>query len=112
MKSILLDNCCILFGIMKAKLMTLKDSRLKLIQQIMSGIKVSFMCDIPKRVIITENQYFQKVFFQVLKLYAWEPYFEDRLKSIRRKEFEVLRKVNMMIGGSYGVWMSAPFLVL
>ncbi|XP_065214443.1 multidrug resistance-associated protein 1-like [Planococcus citri] len=68
------------------KQMAQKDKRVKLMNEILSGIKV-------------------------LKFYAWEPSFENQVLKIRDKENRVLKKqayMNALIGF---IWNSTPFLV-
>lgn len=66
--------------------MTNKDERIKLINELLCGIKV-------------------------LKLYAWEPIFETQVKQIRDREIELLRKVIYLRSAVSFVWCCAPFLV-
>uniref|UniRef100_A0A8D0L774 MRP3 protein n=1 Tax=Sphenodon punctatus TaxID=8508 RepID=A0A8D0L774_SPHPU len=66
--------------------MRYKDSRIKLMNEILSGIKV-------------------------LKLYAWEPSFEEKVLEIRKNELRVLRKAAYLNSLSTFAWVSAPFLV-
>ncbi|XP_047464661.1 ATP-binding cassette sub-family C member 3 isoform X1 [Mugil cephalus] len=63
-----------------------KDSRIKLMNEILNGIKV-------------------------LKLYAWENSFRDKVLAIRQKELNVLRKTAYLGALSTMAWTSAPFLV-
>ncbi|XP_072502792.1 ATP-binding cassette sub-family C member 3 isoform X1 [Notamacropus eugenii] len=63
-----------------------KDSRIKLMSEILSGIKV-------------------------LKLYAWEPSFSQMIEKIRLGELQVLRKAAFLSAVSTFTWFSAPFLV-
>ncbi|XP_059476483.1 multidrug resistance-associated protein 1 isoform X3 [Neocloeon triangulifer] len=63
-----------------------KDQRVKLMNEILSGIKV-------------------------LKLYAWEPSFEQQILKIRDKEIEVLKQAAYLNAGTSFVWACAPFLV-
>ncbi|XP_043820736.1 ATP-binding cassette sub-family C member 3 [Dromiciops gliroides] len=63
-----------------------KDSRIKLMNEILSGIKV-------------------------LKLYAWEPSFSQMVEKIRQGELQVLRKAAFLNAVSTFTWFSAPFLV-
>uniref|UniRef100_A0A4W3JBM4 ATP-binding cassette, sub-family C (CFTR/MRP), member 3 n=1 Tax=Callorhinchus milii TaxID=7868 RepID=A0A4W3JBM4_CALMI len=63
-----------------------KDSRIKLMNEILNGIKV-------------------------LKLYAWEPSFQQQILSIRNKELRVLKKAAYLNALSTFAWSSAPFLV-
>ncbi|XP_068440085.1 ATP-binding cassette sub-family C member 3 isoform X1 [Clinocottus analis] len=66
--------------------MQYKDSRIKLMNEILNGIKV-------------------------LKLYAWENSFKDKVLAIRQKELNVLRKTAYLGAVSTMAWTSAPFLV-
>uniref|UniRef100_A0A6I8NZ47 ATP binding cassette subfamily C member 3 n=1 Tax=Ornithorhynchus anatinus TaxID=9258 RepID=A0A6I8NZ47_ORNAN len=66
--------------------MQYKDSRIKLMNEILNGIKV-------------------------LKLYAWEPSFTQQILGIRQKELRVLRKAACLSALSTFAWMTAPFLV-
>lgn len=63
-----------------------KDERVKLMNEILSGIKV-------------------------LKLYAWEPSFEDQVLKIREKEIKVLKDAAYLNAGTSFIWSCAPFLV-
>ncbi|NXL09578.1 MRP3 protein, partial [Mesembrinibis cayennensis] len=63
-----------------------KDSRIKLMNEILSGIKV-------------------------LKLYAWEPSFSEKVLEIRKNELRVLKKSAYLNSLSTFAWISAPFLV-
>uniref|UniRef100_A0A673W5E8 Canalicular multispecific organic anion transporter 2-like n=1 Tax=Salmo trutta TaxID=8032 RepID=A0A673W5E8_SALTR len=66
--------------------MQYKDTRIKLMNEILNGIKV-------------------------LKLYAWENSFKDKVLEIRQKELNVLRKTAYLGALSTMAWTSAPFLV-
>ncbi|XP_075701953.1 ATP-binding cassette sub-family C member 3 [Rhinoderma darwinii] len=66
--------------------MQYKDSRIKLMNEILNGIKV-------------------------LKLYAWEPSFCQKVLEIRSKELNVLKKSAYLNALSTFAWTSAPFLV-
>ena len=48
---------------------------------------------------------------QILKLYAWEPSFQDAVKGIRDKEIKILRQMGYLAAGTSFVWACAPFLV-
>jgi ATP-binding cassette subfamily C (CFTR/MRP) protein 1 len=63
-----------------------KDNRVKLISEILSGIKV-------------------------IKLYAWELSFIKRINDLRREEVNQLKAVQLLEGGLYFVWSVAPLLV-
>lgn len=62
------------------------DNRIKLMNEILGGMKV-------------------------LKLYAWEPSFENQVQAIRNKEISMLRKMAYLNAASSLVWSCAPFLV-
>ncbi|NWQ90902.1 MRP3 protein, partial [Burhinus bistriatus] len=66
--------------------MRYKDSRIKLMNEILGGIKV-------------------------LKLYAWEPSFSQKVLEIRKNELRVLKKSAYLNSLSTFAWISAPFLV-
>ncbi|XP_063235809.1 multidrug resistance-associated protein 1-like isoform X7 [Bacillus rossius redtenbacheri] len=63
-----------------------KDERVKLMNEVLSGIKV-------------------------LKLYAWEPSFEEQVLRIRGKEMKVLKQAAYLNAGTSFIWTCAPFLV-
>lgn len=71
---------------LQIKQMKNKDERVKLMNEILSGIKV-------------------------LKLYAWEPSFEAQILKIRNKEIKVLKQAAYMNAGTSFIWSCAPFLV-
>lgn len=66
--------------------MKLKDSRIKLMSEILGGIKV-------------------------LKLYAWEPSFLEQVQSIRQGELQLLSKSAYLQAISTFIWVCTPFLV-
>ncbi|KAL1139319.1 hypothetical protein AAG570_006305 [Ranatra chinensis] len=63
-----------------------KDERVKMMNEILSGIKV-------------------------LKLYAWEPSFEKQVLKIRDKEMQVLKEAAYFNATTSFIWACAPFLV-
>ncbi|XP_012669991.1 ATP-binding cassette sub-family C member 3 isoform X2 [Clupea harengus] len=66
--------------------MQYKDARIKLMNEILNGIKV-------------------------LKLYAWEKSFQEKVLEIRQKELNVLRKTAYLSALSIMAWTTAPFMV-
>uniref|UniRef100_A0A0P4Y794 ABC-type glutathione-S-conjugate transporter n=1 Tax=Daphnia magna TaxID=35525 RepID=A0A0P4Y794_9CRUS len=66
--------------------MKYKDKRVKMMSEILSGIKV-------------------------LKLYAWEPSFQAQVEEIRSKEIDVLKRAAYLNAGTSFIWTCAPFLV-
>ncbi|KAK3859641.1 hypothetical protein Pcinc_034255 [Petrolisthes cinctipes] len=64
-----------------------KDQRVKLMNEILNGIKV-------------------------LKLYAWEPSFEEQVLGVRSKEIKVLKKAAYLNAGTSFIWSCTPFLVV
>ncbi|MGH0114521.1 UNVERIFIED_CONTAM: hypothetical protein FKN15_019661 [Acipenser sinensis] len=70
----------------QAEQMQYKDARIKLMSEILNGIKV-------------------------LKLYAWENSFKEKVLQIRENELKVLRKSAYLGAVSIFAWTSAPFLV-
>ena len=63
-----------------------KDERLKMMNEILNGMKV-------------------------LKLYAWEPSMEKLVNDIRVKEINLLKRIAYLNAFSTLTWASAPFLV-
>ncbi|XP_060921677.1 multidrug resistance-associated protein 1 isoform X1 [Labrus mixtus] len=63
-----------------------KDNRIKLMNEMLNGIKV-------------------------LKLYAWELAFKDKVSEIRESELKVLKKAAYLGAMSTFTWVCAPFLV-
>ncbi|KAK7093989.1 hypothetical protein V1264_007667 [Littorina saxatilis] len=63
-----------------------KDKRLKIMNELINGIKV-------------------------LKLYAWETSFKDKVLALRKKEIDVLTKVAHQNAFSIFIWTCAPYLV-
>ncbi|XP_041062098.1 multidrug resistance-associated protein 1 isoform X2 [Carcharodon carcharias] len=63
-----------------------KDNRIKLMNEILSGIRV-------------------------LKLYAWELAFKEKVLQIRQKELQVLKSAAYYSAVSTFAWVCAPFLV-
>ncbi|KAL2765252.1 ATP-binding cassette sub-family C member 3 isoform 2, partial [Daubentonia madagascariensis] len=70
----------------QVKQMKLKDSRIKLMSEILGGIKV-------------------------LKLYAWESSFLEQVEDIRQGELQLLRKAAYLHALSTFLWVCTPFLV-
>ena len=66
--------------------MKLKDQRIKVMNEVLNGIKV-------------------------LKLYAWENAFIDRLNDIREKELRCIRKKAIISTISSVLWTFVPILV-
>ncbi|XP_049867758.1 multidrug resistance-associated protein 1 isoform X3 [Pectinophora gossypiella] len=66
--------------------MKYKDERVKLMNEVLNGIKV-------------------------LKMYAWEPSFEDQILKIRNKEMNVLKQAAYLNSATSFIWSCAPFLV-
>ncbi|XP_075974237.1 multidrug resistance-associated protein 1-like [Anticarsia gemmatalis] len=69
-----------------SKLMRYKDERIKLMNEVLNGIKV-------------------------LKMYGWEPSFQDHILRIRNKEMKVLKKMAYYNSASTFIWFCTPFLV-
>ncbi|XP_053551240.1 multidrug resistance-associated protein 1 isoform X2 [Bombina bombina] len=66
--------------------MKCKDNRIKVMNEILNGIKV-------------------------LKLYAWEIAFKEKVLGIRQQELEVLKKSAYLAAVGTFTWVCAPFLV-
>lgn len=75
---------CIIFE--QVAQMKSKDSRIKLMNEMLNSIKV-------------------------LKLYAWELAFKDKVSEIRAHELRVLKKAAYLGAMSTFTWVCAPFLV-
>lgn len=71
---------------LQIKQMTRKDDRVKMMNEILNGIKV-------------------------LKLYAWEESFGKQISDIRETELKVLRGIANLGAVTSFIWTSAPFLV-
>jgi ATP-binding cassette subfamily C (CFTR/MRP) protein 1 len=71
---------------LQVKQMKNKDERVKLMNEILNGIKV-------------------------LKLYAWEPSFQKFVTDIRDKEIKVLTQSAYLNAGTSFIWTCAPFVV-
>lgn len=72
--------------VLQIRQMKNKDERVKLMNEVLSGIKV-------------------------LKLYAWEPSFEQQVLKIREKEIQVLKQAAYLNAATSFIWSCAPFLV-
>ncbi|XP_071797864.1 multidrug resistance-associated protein 1-like [Asterias amurensis] len=72
---------------LQASQMAAKDSRIKLMNEILNGIKV-------------------------LKLYAWETSFQQTVMEIRKKELKIALKASYLAAFMTFIWTSAPFFVL
>lgn len=66
--------------------MKYKDERVKLMNEVLNGIKV-------------------------LKMYAWEPSFEEQILKIRNREMQVLRQTAYLNSATSFIWSCAPFLI-
>ncbi|XP_041776522.1 multidrug resistance-associated protein 1-like isoform X1 [Anopheles merus] len=66
--------------------MKIKDDRVKKMNEILGGIKV-------------------------LKLYAWEPSFQDNILTVRKEEIGILKRMAYYGAGIYFTFTIAPFLV-
>ncbi|KAJ6649924.1 Multidrug resistance-associated protein 1 [Pseudolycoriella hygida] len=71
---------------LQEKQMNVKDERIKSMNEILSGMKV-------------------------LKLYAWEPRFEDHISNARDEELNIMKKIVFVSAGSHFLWEFAPPLV-
>jgi hypothetical protein len=66
--------------------MVLKDQRIKMMNEVLNGIKV-------------------------LKLYAWEIAFMRRINEIRQKELTLIRQKAIISAISNAIWSFAPIIV-
>jgi len=63
-----------------------KDKRVKLMNEILNGMKV-------------------------LKLYAWEESFNKIINDMRAKELVSLKRIGFLVAASSFLWQCAPFFV-
>ena len=70
----------------QAKLMEQKDRRIRLMNEVLNGVKV-------------------------IKLYAWENHFRKDVETIRQKELTILRNATFLNAISSFTWTCVPFLV-
>nr|XP_054316063.1 ATP-binding cassette sub-family C member 3 isoform X1 [Pongo pygmaeus] len=75
-----------IYFLWQVKQMKLKDSRIKLMSEILNGIKV-------------------------LKMYAWESSFLKQVEGIRQGELQLLRTAAYLHATTTFTWMCSPFLV-
>ncbi|XP_076057951.1 multidrug resistance-associated protein 1-like [Oratosquilla oratoria] len=71
---------------LQSKQMKIKDRRVKLTNEIISGIKV-------------------------LKMYAWETSFEERISQIRKEEVRCLKKGAVISALAHFFWLTTPYLI-
>ena len=64
-----------------------KDFRIRLMNEILNGIKV-------------------------IKLYAWEDHFQESVQNVRHKELSILRNIAYFRIGALFSWICGPFLVI
>ena len=64
-----------------------KDRRIRLMNEVLNGIKV-------------------------IKLYAWEDHFQGDVQNIRQEELVILRNTAYLNAMSSFTWTCAPFLVI
>ena len=80
------SNLCHSVLFYQAAQMKEKDSRVKLMNEILNGMKV-------------------------LKLYAWEESFHKIVSDVRQRELALLRRIGFLNAGSSFFWQCAPFFV-
>lgn len=71
---------------LQAKQMVKKDERIRMMNEILSGMKV-------------------------LKLYAWEPSFQATIDKVRAKELQIIRNAAIANAYVFLLWNMVPFLV-
>lgn len=81
-------NAVLARKIEKLELLTMeyKDERVKIMNEILAGMKV-------------------------LKLYAWEPSFCDKINAIRKKEIDTMKKLVWLNSGLWFLFNCAPYLI-
>jgi len=92
-----------------------KGLRIKMMNEILSGVKVSYTISrsFESRmytVIHSKNTPFS-LYFQTLKLYAWEKSFENQVMKVRREEIDLLKKAAYLECLSSFLWNCSQFLV-
>lgn len=70
----------------QVKQMVKKDERVKIMNEILSGMKV-------------------------LKLYAWEPSFQKSVEKVRNKELQIIKHAAVVNAYVFFIWNMIPFLV-
>ncbi|XP_046577415.1 multidrug resistance-associated protein 1-like [Haliotis rubra] len=70
----------------QAELMQYKDKRMKIMNEVLNGIKI-------------------------LKLYAWEPSFQEKVLEVRDKELRILMKMAFLKSFNTFTWTLIPYLV-
>lgn len=71
---------------LQAQQMALKDKRLKVLNEVLNGMKV-------------------------LKLYAWEKSFQEKIDAIRNQELQTLKKIAYLNASGEVTWLCAPYIV-
>ena len=74
-------------SIIQVRQMQQKDHRIRLMNEVLNGIKV-------------------------IKLYAWEDHFQSDIQTMRQKELNFLKYAAYLNAISSVTWTSAPFLVI
>ena len=74
-------------SIIQVRQMEQKDHRIRLMNEVLNGIKV-------------------------IKLYAWEDHFQSDIHTMRQKELNFLKYAAYLNAISSVTWTSAPFLVI
>ena len=99
---------------LQVKQMTHKDSRIKVINEILNGIKVCVcVCVILYSSYILCVSHFTTLPspLKVIKLYAWEIPFQRLVFGIRQQELNQLKKNAYLKACSSFTWTCAPFVV-
>lgn len=86
------------------KQMANKDERIKMMNEVLNGIKVKFL---KENFVFVQNSDLT----QVLKLYAWENSFENLVNRIREKEVKTLRQTAYLGSCVNLIWVAVPYLV-
>ena len=93
--------------------MKVKDKRIKLMNEVLSGIKVrgNYEHRVSQIFIFTPLYCSFLLLFQIIKLYAWEESFAKQINKYRKEELRLLRKANLLNALSSTLWFLSPILV-
>ena len=96
-----------------------KDKRVVATNEILAGMKVSPKFRVSNKMCHCCMFYIYDTkfginylwIFQILKLYAWEPSFQQSVTEVRERELVHVRNINIINVLTYISWFLMPFLV-